>query len=38
MKASNLLDGILINPYRQELERIQIARDLDVSYAVLSCE
>jgi hypothetical protein len=35
---SKLLDGLLIDPFRQELRRVRVSGDLRVWYKVLQCD
>jgi hypothetical protein len=34
---SKMLDGLLIDPFRQELRRVRVGSDLDTWYSVLEC-
>jgi hypothetical protein len=36
--ATKMLDGLLIDPFRQELRRVRVAHDLDTWYGVLCCD
>jgi hypothetical protein len=38
MKESKMLDGVLIDPWKQEISRIQISSDTDIWRKVLRCD